>query len=119
MDPLTLYACVAAWVPTLYRFTSALHRIRPRRLAGLLTRIAHRVVPVRNYRTAPQFAEKDDDYLIEFAIHDTFDSLSPRFGAPLSARAFREIAGRRLAREFEVVEAPDVTLLRTIARAGD
>jgi 2-polyprenyl-3-methyl-5-hydroxy-6-metoxy-1,4-benzoquinol methylase len=116
MDPQTLYAWVEACAPTLYRFTSALNRVRPRRLAALLARIAHRVVPVRNYRFVPQFAGKDDAYLIEFAIHDTFDSLSPRYDSPLSARAFREIAGRRLARAFEVVEAPDVTLLRTIPK---
>jgi len=113
MDPQTLYACVEACAPALFRFTSALHRVRPRRLAALLSRIAHHVVPVRNYRSSPQFAGKDDAYLIEFAIHDTFDCLSPRFDSPLSARAFREIAGHRLARDFEVFEASDVTLLRT------
>jgi SAM-dependent methyltransferase len=113
MDPQTLYAWVEAWVPALFRFTCALQRVRPYRLRALLTRIAHHLVPVRNYRSSPQFAGKDDAYLIEFAIHDTFDCLSPRFDSPLAARAFREIARRRLGRGFEVAEAPDVTLLRT------
>ena len=113
MDPQRLYARVEAGVPALFRFTCALRRMRPSRLGALLWRIAYHVVPVRNPRFAPQFAGKDDAYAIEFAIHDTFDSLSPRYDSPLSARAFREIAGRILARDFEVFEAPDITLLRT------
>jgi SAM-dependent methyltransferase len=113
MDSQRLYAWVEACVPALFRFTCALRRVRPWRLSALLSRIAHHVVPVRNPRFAPQFAGKDDAYVIEFAIHDTFDSLSPRYDSPLSARAFREIARRRLARDFEVFEAPDITLLRT------
>lgn len=113
LDSQTLYAWVEASVPALFRFTCALQRVRPYRLRSLLSRVAYHVVPVRNPSRAPQFAGKDDDFLIEYAIHDTFDSLSPRYDSPLAARAFREIARRRLARDFEVFEAPDITLLRT------
>lgn len=115
IDPERLYRLVERWTPALYRFTCRLPYVRPRRLGALLYRIAYHVVPVRNSRFAAQFASKDDDYLIEFAVHDTFDSLSPRYDSPLAARDFRAIAARRaLARAFEVSEAPDITLLRTL-----
>ena len=50
--------------------------------------------------------------MIEFAVHDTFDCLSPRFDSPMSVEKMRTIARRHLRMDFEVVEV-GVTLLRT------
>jgi 2-polyprenyl-3-methyl-5-hydroxy-6-metoxy-1,4-benzoquinol methylase len=114
MDPERLYGIIKAFTPALLQFTSSLRRIPPDILGRFLFRLADRVVPVRNYRFSPPFAKKSDAFLVEYAVHDTFDCLSPRYDSPLSAQDFRAIAGKYLKKEYEVVKRPDVTLLRTV-----
>lgn len=112
LDPEFLYRMVKAWVPPLYWFTNVLRRIPPDFLGRNLFKIAYHLVPIRNYRFVPEFANKDDAFILEYAVHDTFDCLSPRYDSPLGARSFHEIAKKHLHNEFEVVGV-DTTFLRT------
>jgi SAM-dependent methyltransferase len=116
MQPEHLYNWVAAWVPPLYALTTFLRRIPPDVLGRTLFRVANQVVPIRNYRFMPAFADKDDAYLIEYAVHDTFDALSPRYDSPLSPAKFRTIASPRLKRKFEIEASRWITLLRTVSQ---
>lgn len=113
MNPELLYKMVKSWIPHLYRFTNILRRIPPDSLGRILFRIAYHLIPIRNYRFVQKFLDKDDAFIIEYAIHDTFDSLSPRYDSPLSARQFNKIAQKNLYKPFEVVKLPSITLLRT------
>lgn len=114
INPELLYRMVRGWVPPLFWFTSSLRRMPPDLLGRVLFRIANHLLPIRNYRFEEKFSDKDDDYIVEYAIHDTFDCLSPRYDSPLGAREFRAIAQKHLKRAFEVWENPYVTLLRTL-----
>lgn len=113
IDPELLYRMIGAWVPPLYRLTTLLRCVSPDLLGRVLFTIANHVVPIRNYRFVPQFADKGDVFLLEYAVHDTFDCLSPMYDSPLSARRFRKIAEKHLLGEFEVAEYRSITLLRT------
>lgn len=113
MEPEKLYRYVERWTPGLFRFTNWLRAIRPEPLGWLLFAIAYQVVPIRNYRFEPKFRDKPDSFIIEYAVHDTFDCLSPRYDRPLSHYQFRKIAKRHLQRKFEIVEQ-SATLLRSI-----
>ncbi len=55
----------------------------------------------------------DDDAMIEYAIHDTFDALSPMYDCPISASAMSAIASDLLDSNFEVIGHGGVTLLRS------
>jgi len=112
MDPERLYKWVGAWVPAAYKLTNFLHRIPPDKLGEILFKIAYYLVPIRNYRFNPEFSDKSDEYVLEYAVHDTFDALSPKFDAPMSVKNIRVIAKSYLKQEFEVIET-GVTLLRT------
>ena len=75
--------------------------------------IVYRFIPFCNYRHLPQFKDKTDEFIIEYAIHNTFDALSPRYDAPIKEQKMREVAGRHLKKEFEVCRGKTITLLRT------
>jgi 2-polyprenyl-3-methyl-5-hydroxy-6-metoxy-1,4-benzoquinol methylase len=70
-------------------------------------------IPFLNYGYKPDFANKSDEYLLEYGIHDTFDALSPRYDRPTSVREMKNIAAKYLRQPFEVVEC-GVTLLRSL-----
>jgi ubiquinone/menaquinone biosynthesis C-methylase UbiE len=71
-------------------------------------------IPFLNYRHKRIFDGKSDEYMREYAVHDTFDALSPRYDRPMSVETMKNIAAQRhLKRPYEVVET-GVTLLRTI-----
>ena len=57
--------------------------------------------------------------LVEYGIHDTFDSLSPRYDRPLSGKVMESIAQDMLHLPYEVVEMPTVTLLRTVLKSSE
>ena len=71
-------------------------------------------IPFLNYRHVPQFKDRDDKWIIELAVHDTFDALSPPYDRPLSAKTMRNIGAEYLDRPIEVVEEKMITLLRTL-----
>ncbi|QDV71426.1 Ubiquinone biosynthesis O-methyltransferase [Rosistilla carotiformis] len=114
MDQEVLYNRIEAWTPHLFRFTCALRKTPPQEIVGkLLFYLAHHAVPIRNYRFIPQFSSLDDAALIEYAVHDTFDALSPRFDSPLSAREMSRIADEVLSSSFELKRSKGITLLRS------
>ena len=43
-------------------------------------------VPIRNYRFSPKFVNMDDQFLVEYSIHDTFDALSPKYDKPIGKK---------------------------------
>lgn len=117
MPPGRLYDLIAWYAPPLFRLTTRLRGIRPRSLGRWLFRLGQRILPLYNYRYSAEFAGMPDAYLIEYAIHNTFDALSPRHDHPMSAGRMRRIAGSMLTMPFEVVEFGGILLLRTFADA--
>ena len=113
MEPESLYRLIERWMPGLFRFTNTLRRVKPDFLGWTLFAIAYQLVPIRNYRFEPKFAGKPDSFIIEYAVHDTFDALSPRYDRPLSHTAFRRIARQYLRQPYEIVEQ-GCALLRSI-----
>ena len=112
INPDTLYAWVERAAPVLYKISNFISRFGwPGRY------IAETFVPLRNYRLAKKFAGKDDDFILEYAVHDTFDALSPPYDSPMSRASMHAIAtARGLKTPFEVVYMyqKTVTLLRSI-----
>ncbi len=113
MESEKLYRFVERWTPSLFELTNWLRSIRPDLLGKLLFAIAYQIVPIRNYRFEPKFKDKSDEFIIEYAVHDTFDCLSPKYDRPLSHYGFRKAAKLHLKRKYEVVEQ-SCTLLRSI-----
>jgi len=113
MDSEKLYRLVERFVPRLFKITNNLRTIKPDKLGRLLFAIAYQIIPIRNYRFQPQFKDKSNEFIIEYAIHDTLDCLSPKYDRPLSHYGFRKIAKRHLKGKYEIIEQY-CTLLRSI-----
>lgn len=73
-------------------------------------------IPFLNYRHNPNFADKSDEFMLEYGVHDTFDALSPRYDQPIGIKNMRKIATKYLKKPFEVVDKYGVTLLRSIIK---
>jgi SAM-dependent methyltransferase len=108
LDPERLYAGISAYAEAAFKLTNAVRKLPGGRYFN------HVVVPFLNYRHVPQFQELDDQQVVEYGIHDTFDALSPPYDSPLSAAKMRAIAAKHLTRPFIVDELPAITLLRTL-----
>lgn len=108
MDGRTLYNFIAHWGPAAFALTTAVSRFPKGHL------INHFLIPFRNHRNHPRLRTLSEHQLIEYGIHDTFDSLSPRYDRPLSAKVMSETAAKMLHMPFEVAETTTITLLRTI-----
>jgi ubiquinone/menaquinone biosynthesis C-methylase UbiE len=113
MNGYTLYNLIAYCAPAAFALTTALSRLPKGHL------INHFLIPFRNHRNHPRLRALSARQLIEYGVHDTFDSLSPRYDRPLSAALMRATALKMLHMPFEVVETPTVTLLRTIIPGSD
>jgi 2-polyprenyl-3-methyl-5-hydroxy-6-metoxy-1,4-benzoquinol methylase len=110
LPPETLYRIIRAYARPAFRLTNFTGRSRiGRRLNWIF-------VPFLNYRHASKFRGMPDENLLEYAIHDTFDALSPRYDKPLSVAVMRSVAATLLERPFEVVDDGTVTLLRSVLR---
>ena len=110
LAPQTLYRIIRAYAKPAFHLTKLTGRSRlGRRLNWIF-------VPFLNYRHAEKFRGMTDESMLEYAIHDTFDALSPRFDKPMSVSAMKSIAVPILKRPFEIVDDGAVTLLRTLAR---
>lgn len=107
MDPARLYAMIERAAPLLYKVTLWVNRTRWGR------RFAHVFIPFANYRHLPQFRAMGDIAMREYAIHDTFDALSPRYDDPIAPEAMAAIAARHLRSPFEVYRGSMITLLRS------
>lgn len=110
MDPQTLYRLIQRCTPVLYPLTTWLNKNRVTR------RLCWFVVPYINHSHHAKYANLSEAHMREYAVHETFDALSPRYDNPLSTRTMDEIAGRRLDRPFEIFHGPAFVLLRTVAR---
>jgi SAM-dependent methyltransferase len=108
LRPETLYRIIRAYSGPAFRLTNLTNRSRIGRRFNWV------FVPFLNYRHAAKFRGMPDEAVLEYAIHDTFDALSPRYDTPLSAGVMRSIAAASLDRPFEVVDDRTVTLLRTV-----
>jgi SAM-dependent methyltransferase len=119
MNDKFLYKLVELFTPPLFYFTCFLRKIPPNFLGKILFKISQFTIPIRNYRFIDKFDNKDNQFIIEYAIHDTFDALSPKYDSPTSARQIKEIATKSDIKNFEVVtmgkfSPTPITLLRTI-----
>ena len=113
LDPELLYTIIKWYVPPLYRISKAIRAIKPVWLGRSLFKFSERILPLYNYRFTRQFRGKSNEYILEYAIHNTFDALSPKFDIPMSAAQMRDIAKSSLAMPFEVVDLGGYVLLRT------
>jgi 2-polyprenyl-3-methyl-5-hydroxy-6-metoxy-1,4-benzoquinol methylase len=110
MSPEKLYRMIESAAPSLFWLTNKMFRVKG---GG---RLAHHFVPFLNYSGATRFAGMSQASMLEYAIHDTFDALSPRYDSPVSAALMRKTAERHLTGPFEIVEHPTITLLRSRSR---
>jgi len=108
MSAQRLYKLITHYAPGAFALTTAVSRMPQGHL------INHFLVPFHNHRHHPRLNNLSDEMLIEYAIHDTFDALSPRYDRPMSAKNIRIIAKGMLAAPFEIIERPTITLLRTV-----
>jgi 2-polyprenyl-3-methyl-5-hydroxy-6-metoxy-1,4-benzoquinol methylase len=108
LRPELLYRIVRAYAKPAFRLTNWTGRSRVGRRFNWI------FVPLLNYRRAEKFQGMSDESILEYAIHDTFDALSPRYDRPLAASTMRSIAAPILDQPFEVVDDRTVTLLRTV-----
>ena len=111
IDSLKLYGYIQKFSPFLYNLTNKL-----KELGKFGRAIEHFFVPFLNYRHVSFFDKKDDKWIIEYAIHDTFDALSPKYDSPLSSSKFEQIAQQVIKNEkygYEIFENKSITLLRS------
>lgn len=107
MDPERLYRLIRSYAPAAYSLTRMTSRVWAGQMFNWF------FVPFLNYIHHPIYAGKSREFMIEYAIHETFDALSPTYDTPLSGATMRSIAALHLERPFEVFEGATVTLLRT------
>jgi SAM-dependent methyltransferase len=110
MDPDRLYRLIEKAAPSLFWLTNKMYAIKG---GG---RVVHRFVPFLNHSASPKFRGMSPAALMDYAVHDTFDALSPRYDSPVSASFMRQTASRLLDAPFEIVEQPAITLLRSTLR---
>lgn len=119
MNDKNLYKLVESFTPALFYFTCFLRKIPPKILGKILFKLSEFIIPIRNYRYIDKFQNKSDQFIIEYAIHDTFDALSPKYDSPTSSRNIKRIALECGLNNFEVItmgkfSPTPVTLLRTV-----
>jgi len=111
MDSEFLYNLIQLYSKPLFHLTNF-----TRRCGKLGVYFAWVFIPLLNYRHAAKFKNMADETMIEYAIHDTFDALSPPFDKPLNASIMKRIGTNILSEPFEVIEGRTITLLRTITK---
>ncbi|MEM6707821.1 MAG: class I SAM-dependent methyltransferase [Pseudomonadota bacterium] len=108
MAPDRLYRLIEAATPVLYPLTTWLNRNR------YLRRLCWIFVPYINHRHYEKYAAISDDEMRRYAIHETFDALSPRYDSPLSIRQLKTVAEKHLRRPVEVFKGRAYVVLRTL-----
>ena len=111
MDSGKLYNLIESYAPKAYAITNRIAKLPKGNM------INHFLFPFRNHSNHDKLRKLSDHQLIEYGIHDTFDSLSPRYDKPLSAKTIQSIAQQMLSVPFEVIEQRSITLLRTIVES--
>lgn len=112
MNPEKLYKLIKAYSPFLFNVTNVMYKIKGGR------RLAYYFIPIRNYTGIPKFSSMTQNQLLDYAIHDTFDALSPRYDSPVSADFMLNTARRHLDQPFEIIEMPTITLLRSVINSN-
>ena len=107
-----LYNLITHYAAAAFALTNAVSRLPQGHL------INHFLVPFHNHKSHPRLKTMSDEMLIEYAIHDTFDSLSPRYDRPLSAKTMKSIAQEMITAPFEIIEQRTITLLRTVLKSA-
>jgi hypothetical protein len=110
MDSAKLYNLIESCAPKAYAITNAIAKLPKGPM------INHFLFPFRNHSNHDKLRTLSDEQLIEYGIHDTFDSLSPRYDIPLSVKKIKKIAQEMVSTPFEIIEQRTITLLRTIVR---
>ncbi len=95
-----LFAAVERWAPPLLSISRALGRI------PLIGHYLKRLIPVANYEGVYPLSE---DQLLEWAVLDTFDWLSPRYDQPQTAATLRAWLTEADLQEVEVFKADHLT----------
>jgi len=113
MNPNLLYMLIRLYSWPAYNLTNLLNRI------PYGSRIVQQYIPFRNHRRHKSFEGKDDAFFIEYGIHDTFDSLSPKYDNPINPDVMESIAKRNLKQPFEIERLATITLLRTLLERKD
>lgn len=108
MDPEKLYSAISKTAPFLFWLTNIMNRNRVTR------RLAYILVPFINHRYKKKFQHLSDEKMLEYAIHETFDAMSPRYDSPLSRATLDKHARERLQQPYEIVQESAVVILRTI-----
>jgi SAM-dependent methyltransferase len=101
-----LYDAIGFFSVPLFHLTNFLNRWRIGRIFASI------FVPFNNHRHLPKYKEMSDEDMIQYAIHDTFDALSPAHDHPMRAATMERIAAAHLRQPFEVVPG-FVVLLRS------
>nr|WP_255536573.1 class I SAM-dependent methyltransferase [Pacificimonas pallii] len=107
IDPERLYRFIESAAPTMFRITEALNKSKVGK------RISWHFVPFMNYSQKPELMQMTDETLLEYAIHDTFDALSPPYDNPLSVADFETAARKHLKAPWEIVRGSAITYLRS------
>jgi 2-polyprenyl-3-methyl-5-hydroxy-6-metoxy-1,4-benzoquinol methylase len=110
MDSKKLYHLIETYAPSAYAITNKIATLPKGHM------INHFLFPFHNHSNHDKLKKLSDNQLIEYGIHDTFDSLSPRYDKPLSAKTINRIAQQMISVPFEVIEQRTITLLRTIVK---
>lgn len=106
-DPEKLYNFIKSYAPAAYKLTGFMRKIPGGRYFN------HFFVPFLNYRHAKRFEKMSDEQIMELAIHDTFDALSPAYDNPLSPAFMETVANENLNVPFELEKRHMSTFLRT------
>lgn len=107
-----LYKIIEKTAPLFFIISNAL-----RKIGKVGNAINHFFLPFLNYRHILAFENKNDDWIIEYGIHDTFDALSPKYDKPLSEKKIKLIATEILNKKaitYEIMKTKSITLLRSV-----
>ena len=107
IQPERLYRIIKWYSRPLYYITSITNKSRIGRQFSWF------FVPFYNFRHFRQFDNLSDEVMLEHAVHNTFDALSPKYDKPIKVSAMRRIASSLLKQPFEIFESSVITLLRT------
>jgi 2-polyprenyl-3-methyl-5-hydroxy-6-metoxy-1,4-benzoquinol methylase len=107
MDPEKLYKMIEGYAPAAYKMTNAIQKLPGGKYFNFF------FVPFLNYRHAERFRDMSDAQMLEYAIHDTFDALSPAYDQPVGADTLKAKAAMYLKKPVEIEEQHTITLMRT------
>ena len=112
VDSEKLYNFIKGYAPFAFKLTNGLRRLPL--IGRYMGYPIFVVVPFLNYRHVPKYDAMSDEEMIDYAVHDTFDAMSPAYDKPVAASTFKKYAEKYLEGPFEVDRQMTVTLLRSL-----